>query len=54
MLVGVDEGLKRESSVHCDELMSLPKSALTRYIGALAGEKLRLLERSLAIALGLD
>jgi len=51
--VGVEEGLKHESSVHCDELMSLPKSALTRYIGALGDDKLRALERCLAIALGL-
>jgi mRNA interferase MazF len=27
--VGVDEGLKHESSIHCDELVSLPKSVLT-------------------------
>lgn len=29
VLVGVDEGLKHESSIHCDELVSLPKSVLT-------------------------
>lgn len=25
--IGVDEGLKHESSIHCDELVSLPKNA---------------------------
>ena len=30
---GVPEGLKRESSIHCDELISLPKTMLTHYIG---------------------
>jgi mRNA interferase MazF len=54
VLVGVEEGLKHESSIHCDELMSLPKSALNRYVGALDGEKLRALDRSLGVALGLN
>lgn len=27
--VGTDEGLKHDSSIHCDELVSLPKSVLT-------------------------
>ena len=34
--VGVDEGLKHDSAVFCDDLISLPKSLLTDYIGALA------------------
>ena len=29
--VGIDQGLKYESSVHCDELVSLLKSQLTDY-----------------------
>jgi mRNA interferase MazF len=33
VLIGIDEGLKHESSIHCDELVSLPKSALTNYVG---------------------
>jgi mRNA interferase MazF len=24
LLIGIDEGLKHESSIHCDELVSLP------------------------------
>jgi mRNA interferase MazF len=31
--VGIEEGLKHESSIHCDALMSLPKSILTHFIG---------------------
>jgi mRNA interferase MazF len=53
VVVGVEEGLTHESSVHCDELTSLQKSALTHYIGVISGEKLWVLERSLLIALGL-
>lgn len=29
--VGIDEGLKHESSIHCDELISIPKSRLRIY-----------------------
>jgi mRNA interferase MazF len=51
--VGVGEGLKHESSIHCDELMSLPKSSLTNFIGSLSPGKLALLDRALAFAVGL-
>ena len=51
--VGIDEGLKHESSIHCDELISLPKSKLTRFVGALGGEKLRALDEALIGALGI-
>jgi len=49
--IGVDEGLKQESSVHCDELVSLSKSALTNYIGTLSFKKIQELNRALCIAL---
>jgi mRNA interferase MazF len=51
--VGPEEGLKHASAVHCDELVSLPKSALTDYVGRLSGSALRDLNRALAIALEL-
>ena len=51
--VGIDHGLKHESSVHCDELISLPKSMLTDFIGTLSAEELDELDRALAIALEL-
>ncbi len=49
--VGVAEGLKHESSVHCDELVSLPKSALTHFVGTLSAAKVDDLNRALGIAL---
>ncbi len=52
--VGTDDGLKHDSSIHCDELVSLPKSMLTRYIGMLPPAKLRLLKEALHIALQLE
>ncbi|HEV7670444.1 MAG TPA: type II toxin-antitoxin system PemK/MazF family toxin [Thermoanaerobaculia bacterium] len=51
--LGVEDGLKHESSVHCDELMSLPKTALTHFVAVLSPPKLALLDRALAFALGL-
>ena len=52
--VGTAEGLKKESSVHCDELVSLPKSALTNYVGSLKAGAVRELNRALAVSVGLD
>ena len=52
--IGVDEGLKHDSSIHCDELVSLPKSRLTNYLGMLSIEKIEALNQTLKIALDLD
>jgi len=51
--IGADEGLKHESSIHCDALVSLPKSALTDYVGALSPAKLDELDHALRVALDL-
>jgi mRNA interferase MazF len=51
--VGIDDGLKHDSAIHCDELISLPKSALNDYIGTLSIEKMAELNRALAVALEL-
>jgi mRNA interferase MazF len=51
--VGIEEGLKHDSSIHCDELVSLPKSALTHSIGALSPQKIRALNKALRVALDL-
>lgn len=51
--VGPDEGLKHDCSIHCDELISLPKAVLTDYVGALTTAKVALLNQALAIALDL-
>jgi mRNA interferase MazF len=52
--VGVEEGLKHESSIHCDELISIPKSSLTFFVGVLSPGKIAALNRALAIAVGID
>jgi mRNA interferase MazF len=52
--VGIDEGLKHESAMHCDGLVSLPKPRLTDFVGALSPAKVRELDRALVAALDLD
>ena len=52
--VGVEEGLKHDSAVHCDELVSLPKAALTNYLGTLSSATMESLNRSLKIALAIE
>ena len=52
--VGTEEGLKHESAVHCDELISLPKSVLTHYIGVLSEAKTDELNEALRIALEIE
>ena len=49
--IGIEEGLKHDSSIHCDDLVSLPKSALTNYVGSLPLMKIEVLNRALRIAL---
>jgi mRNA interferase MazF len=51
--IGQEEGLKHESSVHCDALVSLPKPLLTDYVASLKPVRLRLLDQALRVALAL-
>lgn len=51
--VGPESGLKHDSAIHCDELVSLGKSRLTEFVGSLSRAKSHALDRALAIALGL-
>ena len=51
--VGPEDGLKYESSVHCDALISVRKAVLTDFVGTLAPDRRRVLDRALGIALGL-
>jgi mRNA interferase MazF len=52
--VGVEDGLKHDSSIHCDELVSLPKTTLTDYIGLLSAAKLKELNQAMKIALNIE
>lgn len=51
--VGPEDGLKHESSIHCDALVSLPKDRLTDYVASLGPARLRALDQALRVALAL-
>jgi mRNA interferase MazF len=51
--VGIEVGLKHESSVHCDALVSLPKPLLTDYVARLEPARLAALDQALRVALAL-
>ena len=52
--VGINEGLNHESWVLCDNLVSLRKVQLTRFVGSLAHTKVGELDRALKMALALE
>jgi len=52
--VGIDEGLKHESWILCDNLVSLRKVQLTRFVGSLTHSKIEELDRALKMALALE
>jgi mRNA interferase MazF len=54
VLVGSDEGLRHDSGIHCDALVSLPKAALTQFIGRLSPVKLLEIDRALVAALDVN
>ena len=49
---GPEVGLKHDSSIHCDELTSLPKSSLRDFVGTLTDRQLTLVDGALRVALG--
>ena len=51
--VGIDEGLKHDSAIQCDGLMSIEKSRLSDFVGTLPPAKLKELDAALSAALSL-
>lgn len=51
--VGPNEGLKHQSWILCDNLTSIPKNALTNYVGSLSSERIVEVDRALSMALDL-
>ena|SRR6266508_4436446 len=52
--VGIDEGLKHESWILCDNLVSLRKVQLSNFVGSLTHSRLEELDHALKMALALD
>jgi mRNA interferase MazF len=51
--IGIEEGLKHESWIHCDNLRSVRKAELTRYVGSIPPRKMLKLDYALTVALDL-
>jgi mRNA interferase MazF len=49
----IEDGVKKKCSIHCDELVSLPKSKLTNFVCTLPDSKLHKLNTALMISIGL-
>jgi len=52
--IGIESGIKHDSAIHCDELISLPKSMLTYYVGSLSEYQIDELNMALKIALDIE
>ena len=52
--IDIGAGLKHESSILCDALVSLPKTALTNFVGALCEENIDALDEALRVALAVE
>ncbi|KAA6458728.1 type II toxin-antitoxin system PemK/MazF family toxin [Acidobacteria bacterium AB60] len=51
--IGIEEGMKHDSWVHCDDLRNLQRSQLTSYVGSMGPAKMRKLDYALTVALDL-
>ena len=54
VLIGIDEGLKRESAVNLDHVQSVDRSKLIQFVGSLDAAKMQAVCRALTIAAGCD
>jgi len=52
VVVGVDEGLKRDSAINLDHVQTVDKQRLKRFIGTIGAEKMTAVCRALGIATG--
>lgn len=54
VVVGIDEGLKRESAVNLDHVQTVAQAALRQYVGRLGRQKMAEVCRCLAVAVACD
>ena len=52
VIVGIDEGLKRESAINLDHVQTVDKTRLKRFIGSVGPQKMFAVCRALNIATG--
>lgn len=53
VLIGIDHGMKHDSWILCDNLVSLRKAEMTQFVGTLPANKIDELNRALKMALAL-
>ena len=54
VIIGIDEGLKRDSAVNLDHVQTVDKARLHRYVGTLSAAKMADVCEALTIATGCD
>lgn len=54
VIVGPDDGLKRECAVNLDHVQTVEKARLRTFVGSLRAERMRAVCRALAVATGCD
>ena len=52
VIVGIDEGLKRDSALNLDHVQTVDKTRLKRFVGSISREKMASVCRALNIATG--
>ena len=52
--IGLEEGMKHDCAIECDALASLPRAALTDFVGSLGVHRLESLGRALRAATGAE
>jgi mRNA interferase MazF len=54
VIVGVEEGLKRDCAVNLDHVQTVDKARLHRYVGSLSAAKMKAVCEALAVATGCE
>ena len=52
--IGINEGMKHDSSIVCDNLAIISKTELTHFVGSLSRAKMEELDEALRVALALE
>ena len=52
--IGIDEGMKHDSWIACDNLASVSKTELTNFVGSLSPSKIDALDDALRVALDIE
>jgi mRNA interferase MazF len=52
--IGINEGMKHESWIVCDNLASVTKTELRHFVGSLSASKIKELDKALSVALALE